>query len=277
MPYFKHVTLLCILVSRIAHSDFQSDEDRKKALSAFDSVSIPRPQNIKAFGVGEYLDFGIYVDLPGVGTLPIIGGHGILEIPTVVDWAGNICYLLRSRAYSTGLVEQVYPVTDIIESFMDVDSFYTWFFRKDVREGKFKDKYSIRFDQRKHRAIREKHFDVETYPRVQDIISAFYFVRTLNFKPGDTIPVPFHDNGGNYPILVVVHRREELEVPAGKFATIVVEPVLKVEGLFKRKGRMLIWLTDDIRKIPVQMISKIPVGQVKAVLLEYREGNRDWR
>lgn len=273
----KYTFILCIVLLGVGQPAMQSEEERKKALSAFDSVQIPSPKNINAFGVGEYLDFGVYVSLPGVGTLPIMGGHGILEVPTIVDWAGNSCFLLRSKAYSTGVVGQVYPVMDIIESFMDVDSFYSWFFRKDVKESSFRDKYSIRFDQRKHRAIREGHFDVETYLRVQDILSAFYFVRTLDFEPGDTIPVPFHDNGGNYPILVVIHRREEVEVPAGKFNSVVVEPILKVEGLFKRKGRMFIWLTDDSRKMPVKMVSEIPVGKVIAELLEYREGDRNWR
>ncbi len=271
------LTSALVLLFSLSAAKLQSPEEREKALKALEGVEIPKPVNINAFGVGEYLDFGIYVALPGIGKLPIMGGHGILEVPNIVRRDGNICFWLRSKAYSSGFVGQIYPVNDIVESFIDVDSFYPWEFRKDVQEGNYRDKYTIKFDQINHIAIRESTFEVETYPRVQDILSAFYYVRTLNLEPGDTIPLPYHDNGGNYPLIVIVHRREEVEVPAGKFSCIVVEPKMKVEGLFKRKGRMLIWLTDDEKKMPVKMESKIPVGSVRALLLKYDEGNRDWR
>jgi hypothetical protein len=52
----------------------------------------------------------------------------------------------------------------------------------------------------------------------------------------------------------------------GKLDLIQVEPLAKFEGLFVRKGRMWIWLTDDERRIPVLMKSKIPVGSITAVL-----------
>ena len=271
------VIIVCIIFVQFSMGKVQPPEERRKALEALADVEIPLPENTDAFGVGEYLDFGVYVALPGVGRVPVKGGHGILEIPNIVKRNGHICYWLRSKAYSSGIVGQIYPVNDIVESFMDVDSFYSIQFRKDVSEGKFRDKYTIDFDQKNHRAIRKNTFNVETYPRVQDIISAFYYVRTLNLEVGDTIPLPYHDNGGNYPILVIVHRRERVKVKAGEFDCIVVEPVIKVEGLFKRKGRMFIWLTDDRRKMPVKMESKIPVGSVRAVLLKYREGDTDWR
>lgn len=271
------ILLNCIILVHLLYGKLQSAEQRAKALKEFENVEIPAPKHTDAFGVGEYLKFGIYVSLPGVGRLPVKGGYGILEVPNIVRRNGYICYWLKSYAYSTGIVGQIYPVNDVIESFMDVDSFYSLQFRKKVSEGGYKDHFTITFDQKKHRAKRKDVFDVETYPRVQDILSAFYYVRTLEFEPGDTIPLPYHDNGGNYPILVVVHRYETVEVPAGRFDCIVIEPIIKAEGLFKRKGKMYVWLTNDVRKMPVKMESKIPIGSIQTLLFEYREGNIDWR
>ncbi len=266
-----------ILFFSISFGKIQSPEDREKALKAFDGVEIPQPNNINAFGVGEYLDFGIYVALPGVGKIPLKGGNGILEVVDIVDRDNHICYWLRIRALSSGFIKLIYPVNDFIESFMDVDSFYPWYFYKKVKEGKYHVTYSIYFDQDNHIATRKNKFEVETYPKVQDIISAFYYIRTLEFSPKDTIPLPYHDNGGNYPISIIVHRRETVEVPAGTFQCIVIEPVIKTEGLFRREGRMEIWLTDDYSKMPVKMVSKIPIGSVQALLLEYQVGDKDWR
>jgi hypothetical protein len=63
-----------------------------------------------------------------------------------------------------------------------------------------------------------------------------------------------------------VLRREELVTPLGRFKTIVIQPLLKSEGIFARTGDMFIWLTDDDRRIPVQMKSKVVVGSITATL-----------
>ena len=67
---------------------------------------------------------------------------------------------------------------------------------------------------------------------------------------------------------VIVHRKETIEVEAGKFKCIVVEPIIRGEGLFKKKGSLRIWLTDDEKKIPVQMKSEVFVGDITTELIK---------
>jgi hypothetical protein len=66
---------------------------------------------------------------------------------------------------------------------------------------------------------------------------------------------------------VKVLRREEIETPLGKFRTVVIKPLLKSEGIFARTGDMYIWLTDDDRRIPVLMKSKVKIGSITATLV----------
>jgi hypothetical protein len=66
---------------------------------------------------------------------------------------------------------------------------------------------------------------------------------------------------------VQVLKKERVSVPAGTFDTVVVKPILKSEGIFLRKGDVYIWLTDDDKKIPVKMKSKVKVGAINAVLV----------
>jgi hypothetical protein len=63
--------------------------------------------------------------------------------------------------------------------------------------------------------------------------------------------------------------RETIKTPAGKFNCVVIEPLLKAGGIFKNNGRLVIWLTDDERRMPVLMKSKVAIGSVKVVLQEY--------
>jgi hypothetical protein len=57
-------------------------------------------------------------------------------------------------------------------------------------------------------------------------------------------------------------------VGAGAFDCLVVEPVLKYSGIFENKGKLTVWVTDDQRRIPVLMRSKILIGAISAVLEE---------
>ncbi|MCH8286108.1 DUF3108 domain-containing protein, partial [candidate division KSB1 bacterium] len=103
-------------------------------------------------------------------------------------------------------------------------------------------------------------------PFVQDVISAFYYIRTLDLKVGDVIELAHYDNDKVYDIVVEVLKKQQVRVPAGKFDCIVIEPKLKTQALFKNEGKIIIYLTDDERKIPVLMVSKVFFGQVAAKL-----------
>ena len=59
---------------------------------------------------------------------------------------------------------------------------------------------------------------------------------------------------------------ETINTAAGKFKCLKVEPLLKGEGIFKQKGRLLVWMTDDEYKIPVQMTSEVAVGHITSEL-----------
>ncbi len=67
---------------------------------------------------------------------------------------------------------------------------------------------------------------------------------------------------------VQVLRKERVRVPAGEFDTIVIKPLLKSEGVFMKKGEIYIWLTDDDKKIPVMIKSKVKIGNFKVKLVE---------
>ena len=56
-----------------------------------------------------------------------------------------------------------------------------------------------------------------------------------------------------------VLRRDRIKVAAGTFNTIVLQPIIKSGGLFGEGGEALIWVTDDDRRMMVQLRAKMPV------------------
>ena len=63
--------------------------------------------------------------------------------------------------------------------------------------------------------------------------------------------------------------KETIEVPAGKFECIVVEPLVKEGGLFKSEGSIIIYMTNDQAKIPVRVKTKVIIGSINADLTSY--------
>jgi len=202
----------------------------------------------RAFQAGERLDFIVRYGR-------IVAGTSRLSIPEIVEVDGHRCYHILSEAWSNSFFSTFYKVEDKIQSYTDVQGIFTRRFEKKLREGHFKKDQYFDYDQAAHLA-KGKNDTTQVPPFVQDVLSAMYFIRTQKLAPGDTILIDNHD-GKVYPLKIVVHRREKVNVRAGKFQCLVVEPFLQTPALFQQKGRVVVHLTDDHRKIPVMMTSQI--------------------
>jgi hypothetical protein len=54
-----------------------------------------------------------------------------------------------------------------------------------------------------------------------------------------------------------------MELPDGrKVRCLVLHPVIDTRGLFSKRSDTRIWLTDDERRIPVQIRTKFPFGTI---------------
>ena len=217
------------------------------------------------FAPGERLVFSIDYG-------PVNAGEGTLEVRGVVMTDGHPCYLIESRAASNRFFSTFYMVRDKVVSHIDVARLYSRYFAKRLREGDYRQNIEVRFDQVAGKAHYADGRTFDTMPGIHDVLSAFYYVRTLALEPGRTYHVDTHSSRKNYPLEVIVHGRERVKVPAGEFDCLVVEPVIIGDGLFQHEGKLTIWLTDDARKLPVLMKTRVKVGSIDASLKEFVTG-----
>lgn len=219
----------------------------------------------KAFGLGERLVYDIGYKFLTAGTATFSVG----KVPVTVG--GRQCYDIRFDVISTKSLDYLYRVRDRYRTFLDIDGIFPWKFEQTIREGGYSRDFSATFDQMNHKAVTsEGTFDVPAF--IHDIVSAFYYVRTVDmrkFKKGDVVNLQNFFDRETHDLIVRVLGRQTIEVPAGTFACIVVEPMIKAGGLFKLEGMLLLWLSDDDRRIPVKVTTKIPIGSVDAELTSY--------
>lgn len=233
----------------------------------FDTTFPPyefRPVTNLAFGVGETLKFSL-------GWEKIVAGHAEVTIPEVVEHRGRTCFRARSTARSTRFFSTFFKVEDWAESIFDAREIISLHFEKHLREGKYKSDRTVDFYPEAGVAATQTD-TCPVPPYVQDALSLLYYVRTQPLNVGDTLYVDNFSKNKSYSLEVRVVKRERIQVKAGTFNTIVVEPLLQAAGLFKHKGRLKVWLTDDRLRMPVLMKSKVIVGSIVAELEEYKLG-----
>lgn len=106
-------------------------------------------------------------------------------------------------------------------------------------------------DRAKNTVVLSHEIDIP--PCVHDVIGGLFFLPTLNLEPGQSAQVPVSDGKKSVMAKVEAQAREEVKTPAGTFKTVRYEVYLFGGVLYKRPAHLNVWLSDDRRRIPVQL------------------------
>lgn len=224
-----------------------------------------------AFTVGEYLRYRVRWGL-------IPGGYATMEIESIESINGRKAYYIVSKARSNTFFDTFYKVRDIHKTWIDTESICSHRFSKSLREGNFRRKRLVEYDHIKGTMRIHKSTEIveaEITPFIHDVLSSLYFTRIKPLEVGDEFSIQVNTTGKNTPVTVKAYKKETVTVPAGTYDCILIEPALTGEGIFKAKGRIWIWMTDDEKHIPVKMKSKIAVGSITTELISTEKKGTD--
>lgn len=176
------------------------------------------------------------------------------------------------KVKSAPAISGIYPVDDLVETRHIGGNFILTRIRQ--REGNFRsdraftlmlrDKKVFWIDRLTNRSLNE------TVPSsdVTDIISGLYYLRNRPLEVARTETLHVYDSDSYAELPIEVLRRERISLPGFRKAdTIVIKPVLKTDGIFKRTGDVTIWLTDDTHRVPVKVETQISLGKVTVELI----------
>jgi len=167
----------------------------------------------------------------------------------------------RLHLESKGLVSRLFRVNDDYTSmlgpnFCAQNTFLT------AHEGSRNRETRVTYDaQRRQADYLEKDLtknttvthQVEIPPCVHDVLGALMVLRTLRLDLGKTAQIPVSDGKKFVEVKVESQRREQLKTSLGSVSTIRYEAFLFNNVLYKRSGHLHIWMTDDDRRLPVQL------------------------
>ena len=205
------------------------------------------------FGVGERFDYTAKFGMLSVGTASI----QVAEIDTV---RGQPAFLFRFSLDGSALV---FRIQSSLESWTSVQGFRSLRFRQDSKENsrRYLREYEIFGDSGYYRQ-KEATATTPTSAEPLDDASFLYFVRTTPLEVGKSYKFERHFKPELNPILINVLKRETIELPDGtKVPSLVLNPVVG-DKMFAERAEARLWITDDARRIPVQIRSRLPYGTI---------------
>lgn len=196
------------------------------------------------------------------------------EVAALLEQSGSASgdYQIVTTAQSHGIVSKLYTLNDEYRSLLNPQTMCSGGISKRVVEGRRRKQTEIVFDSARQLAILDernlakagespKHAEEPIPACVQDVVSAFYYLRTQPMHVGDRIDVPVNDGSKTTNVTVQVQAREQIETPIGTRYAFRVEPaVFGPDSVYKRKGRMLIWFSDDKQRLPLRIKAMLSVG-----------------
>jgi hypothetical protein len=203
-------------------------------------------------------------------------GTAVLEL-SEKDFNGKKVFYTKGTGWTSGAVKWFFKVEDRYESYFDKDTIKPYLFKRKINEGGYKKHRITSFNYKSNKAyVQDFTLQKDTslvFSRVQDMLSAFYYLRNYNvknMKKGEEIGIDMFMDSQVYPFKLRFLGREILKTKFGTLKTMIFRPLVQSGRIFKAQESVTLWITDDENKIPVKLSADLSVGSLRADLEAYK-------
>lgn len=224
-----------------------------------------------AFKPGEWLKFRIHYGW-------INASYATLQVKNS-KVANKSVYHVVGKGRTTGLARAFFKVDDRYESYFDKEDYKPYKFVRKIDEGGYTKDVEINFDYENEEAVlndkkNKKKYNFTIRDSIQDLISAFYYVRnTYEFDDlveGEAIKLNMlYDDDGVFQFRLKYLGKEILKTKFGKVECLKFRPYVQAGRVFKEQESLSLWVSNDMNKIPIRIKADIAVGSIKADLDGY--------
>lgn len=201
------------------------------------------------------------------GNIP--AGELRLEILPITTVDGTPSYHFVMTAKSNSTVDIFCKIRDRIDAFADTQMTRSILYRKERNGRRGLRKEEVRFDWASGQAQFSDQSRVRPPIALQpgsfDPLSAFYYTRLALSGQTKFVRRPVTDGKRSYIGNARLVGRESVTLLNGqRYNTLIIEPDLGLFGEIKKddkKATMRVWVTDDEKRIPVQIKAKLKFGQ----------------
>lgn len=221
--------------------------------------------NEPVFKHGEKLNFRIRYGF-------ITAGH-VNFVTEQKEYCNEEVFHTKVSAKTTGLIDQLYKLYDIYESYYDVRTGLPHFSIANLSEGKYRYYNETTYDQTKLSVYSQRKDSVlNLESQVFDVVSAIYYFRGLDwsrFAVNESIELAMFYQDSHFPMLVVYKGIEELSIGSASYLCHKFTPIIDPGKIFQKKENMAIWFSADENKIPISIKLNLLVGAFRVELDTY--------
>lgn len=229
-------------------------------------------QNDSAFDTGEWFKFKMsYSGWMKAGNATLTVKDDVLN--------GKPVYHVVGKGWTTGAIKWFFKVKDRYESYFDKETNLPYRFIRDIDEGGHTKKLEIDFDQENNKAYinnikYKKKTIVDTSLDVQDMVSAFYYLRnhynTDSIQPGDEVKLNMFFDSENFVFKLKFLGRETIKTKFGKVKCLKFRPYVMAGRVFKEQESLTLWVSADKNKVPLKIKADLAVGSLRADLEAFK-------
>ncbi|NIJ54920.1 DUF3108 domain-containing protein [Dyadobacter arcticus] len=191
------------------------------------------------------------------------------------------CFRVNVSGKTVGAFDLISHVRDSWRSYIDTTAILPHMFERQIQENKYRKEEKIYFNHNKDQAISSikdetKTFDVPN--NIHDIISGYFFLRTVNFEKvaeGEVIEIPTFFDGQVYKLRVRYVGKDVIKTKFGRTRVLRLNPLIPDNKFFKGEGAMRLWVSDDSNKIPLKAEVELVIGSLEMDLKSYKGLRKD--
>ena len=179
------------------------------------------------------------------------------------------------KGKSTGALSLFFKVEDRYETYIDEEGILPWKFIRHVREGGYELDRKIDFNHFSNKAtvFQNESKDYTVKPNTQDLLSAFYYARTLdlqNAKKGQEFIINTFFDREMYPLKIKFLGKEKVKTKLGEFNCLKFRPMVEKGRVFKEEEDMTMWISNDANKVPIRLKTDLLIGSIEMDLIEHK-------
>lgn len=227
-------------------------------LTAVQTASLGTAPPSVPFRVGERFEYA--AKLSG---LPV--GKASIQVAAIDTIRGEPVFHFQYNMDASALFG-LFKLNSTLESWTTIDGLNSLRFRQDNKQNgkQYVRQFEIFPDSSRYQQVVPDPLSPQ--PGVAeplDDASFLFFIRSTPLELGQTYRFNRYFRADRNPIVIKVLKRERMELPDGtKVDCLVLNPVVGERGLFAKRNDARLWLTDDVRRIPVQIRSTFEWGQI---------------
>ena len=176
---------------------------------------------------------------------------------------------IRFVAKTSFLFSSVYLIDDQIDTWLDINDLYTKKIKRSIKQGNYKKESETKNYYEESISVTNKDTTLIN-GFLFDPYSLFYLLRTKPLILGQTIKINTFNGKKITPIQIVTKAEETINTVFGSFNCLVIKPFREGSTLLKNKGDMMIWFSNDKKRLPIQIKIKLQYG---SMLLKIKEIN----